>query len=252
MPTPMANSRNVKTRPDGPRGSAPCHFCSAAYDFLVRGKWPGLLPILFITLAVVSRWPGLFPLNFSVFYGLAFCAGAFFPRAAKWWLPLGTLLVTDLALDLYYYFALGIAAFKPTQLINYAAFALIIALGKRFSARSSFVSLLAGGLLGALIFYLVTNTAAWIFNPFHNPEYTRDLWGWLRALTTGTGGGSWPATWEFFRNTLLSGGLFTGVFAGALKLTEPSSESARDKQSAPDSEAAPGDEPLGEPEEAKA
>jgi hypothetical protein len=37
-------------------------------------------------------------------------------------------------------------------------------------------------------------------------------------LTIGTPG--WPHTWEFFRNTLLSGGLFAGLFAGAMKLSE--------------------------------
>jgi hypothetical protein len=218
----------------------------------VKEKWHKWLPVLFVALAAVSRWPGLFPLNFSVFYGLAFCAGAFFPGSIKWWLPLGTLFVTDVALDLYYYFALGVAAFKPTQLINYAVFALIIAFGKRFNARSSFLSLLTGGVLGALLFYFVTNTASWLFNPFHNLEYTKDLRGWFIALTTGTGGGSWPATWEFFRNTLLSGGLFTGLFAGALKLTEPVAESALEKKPVSESEAGGDGEPVSEPEEAKA
>ena len=29
-----------------------------------------------------------------------------------------------------------------------------------------------------------------------------------------------PQTWEFFRNTMLSGGLFTGLFVGSMKLNE--------------------------------
>ena len=44
-------------------------------------------------LAALSRWPGLFPPNFSAFYALAFCAGAFFPPTIKWWLPLATLVL---------------------------------------------------------------------------------------------------------------------------------------------------------------
>ena len=78
--------------------------------------------------------------------------------------------------------------------------------------------MLGGGLLGATLFYLITNTASWLLNPFGNPEYTKDLAGWITALTSGTKGH--PPTWEFFRNTLLSGGLFTGLFAGAMKLSE--------------------------------
>ena len=185
--------------------------------------------------AALSRWPGLFPPNFSAFYGLAFCAGAFFPRHVKWWLPLGTLVVTDIALDVYYH------SFSAMQLVNYAAYALLILLGTRFNHRSRFLGLLAGGILGAILFYLLTNTASWLFDA----EYTKDLAGWIKALTVGRSG--FPPTLEFFRNTLMSGGLFTGLFAGALKLTE-APEPAEEKE--PET----AEDPTGEeaPEEGKA
>ena len=112
------------------------------------------------------------------------------------------------------------------QLVNYLVYVLIISLGKRFNSRSSLLKLLAGGVLGSLLFYLITNTASWFFNPFHNPEYTKTLEGFFIALTKGTAG--WPETWEFFRNTLLSGGLFTALFVGAMKASE-AAESAREK-----------------------
>jgi hypothetical protein len=196
----------------------------------VNGKWSNCLPYLFLGLAALSRFPGILPVNFSVFYALAFCAGAFFPKQIKWWMPLLTLVLTDVALNTFYYHS-----WKATQLVNYVAFAGIILLGTRFSSRSSFIGLLSGGVLGAFLFYLITNTAAWLFNPFNNPEYTRNLAGWITALTKGTGG--YPTTIEFFIRTLLSGGLFTGLFVGALKLTT-AAESAREK----------GEEPAKEPE----
>ncbi len=214
---------------------------------LVNGKWSKWLPYVFMVVAALSRWPNLFPPNFSAFYALAFCAGAFFPRHIKWWLPLGTLVFSDIALNLYYYFALGINSFKATQLINYACFLGIIWFGTKFNPRTSFVRLLAGGVVGAIMFYLLTNTAAWLFNPFGNPEYTKDLAGWLIALTKGTGG--YPTTLEFFRNTLMSGGLFTGLFAGALKLTE-AAEPAEEKETKPAEE--PDAEEAPAPEEGKA
>jgi hypothetical protein len=203
----------------------------------VNGKWSKWLPYIFMVVAALSRWPNLFPPNFSAFYGLAFCAGAFFPRTVKWWLPLGTLLVTDIALDFYY------QSFSAMQLVNYAVYALIIWFGTRFNQRSRFLSLLAGGIVGAILFYLITNTAAWL----SNPEYTKDLAGWIKALTTGTSG--YPTTLEFFRNTLMSGGLFTGLFAGALKLTEapePAEEKEKESAEDPEGEEAPA------PEEGKA
>jgi hypothetical protein len=191
-------------------------------------------------LAALSRWPGLFPPNFSAFYGLAFCAGAFFPKSIRWWMPLGTLLVSDFALNLYYYFALHINSFRTYQFVNYAAFAAIIWFGTRFNHRSRFLYLISGGILGALLFYVLTNTAAWLFNPFHNPEYSKDLAGWLIALTKGTGG--YPSTIQFLLRTLLSGGLFTGLFAGAMKFVE-ASESLREKEAGQ----APAEDPEGEP-----
>lgn len=210
----------------------------------VNQKWSNYLPYVLMAVTALSRWPGLFPPNFSVIYALAFCAGAFFPRNIKWWMPIGTILATDLVINLYYYFGLGINAFQWTQLINYAAFLAIILFGSCFNPRASFLWLFSGGLLGAILFYILTNTASWLFNPFNNPEYTKDLAGWLIALTKGTAG--YPTTLEFFRNTLMSGGLFTGLFVGAMKLTE-SAESAREKETeeqkdeAPEGEEAPGE-----------
>jgi hypothetical protein len=213
-----------------------------------RVKWKGLLPLAFVLVFALSRIPGVLPQNFSAVYALVFCAGVYFSGRTGWWLPLSMVVITDLGLNMYYrahgWHVWDLAVLKY-QLFNYVAYAGIIWLGKRFKPQSPFLGLLGGGILGALLFYLITNTASWLFNPFNNPEYTKNLAGWLRALFTGTGG--WPQTWEFFRNTLLSGGLFTGLFVGAMKLTE-SSESPQEKEAG-----APVEEPAAEetPEEAK-
>src|SRR4029079_8799307 len=132
------------------------------------------------------------------------------------------------------------------QLVSYVAYGVIIWLGRRFKPQSSFLSLLGGGLLGALLFYLITNTASWLVNPFQNPEYTKNLLGWLIALTKGTG--HWPGTWQFFRNTLLSGGLFTALLVGAVKFLA-SAESPQEKEAGVKAEQPESGE---EPEEAKA
>jgi len=175
----------------------------------------------------LTRWPGLLPNNFSAAYALAFCAGVFFPRRMAWWLPLATLVASDVVLNLYYYFARGIDSFHWTQFINYVAYGFLIWLGGRFSPRAAVWKLVSGGVIGALLFYFLTNTASWFFNPFHNPEYTMTFAGWVIALTKGTAG--YPQTWEFLFRTLLSGGLFTGLFAGAMRLSE-AAESSREKE----------------------
>jgi hypothetical protein len=161
------------------------------------------------------------------------------------------MVLTDIVLNFYYAskgWDVWTGSVLKYQLVNYLAYAAVIALGRRFNRRSSFISLLGGGILGALLFYLVTNTASWLFNPFQNPEYSKTILGWITALITGTKG--WPQTWELFRNTLLSGGLFTGLFVAAMKSTAPA-ESPQDKEAgvrAPES----GEEADGAPEEAKA
>jgi hypothetical protein len=214
----------------------------------MKGK---LGPLALMLVFALSRIPGMLPQNFSAAYALVFCAGVYFSGSMAWWLPLSTLLVTDLGLDLYYKFYLGYHVFDipllKFQAFNYAAYVFLIWFGRRFKPASSFLSLLGGGILGAMLFYLITNTASWFFNPFGNPEYTKTFLGWITALTKGTAG--WPETWQFFRNTLLSGGIFTGLFVGAMKLMT-SAESAREKEAA----SAPADEPDADeaPEEGKA
>jgi hypothetical protein len=204
----------------------------------VKEKWHKWLPYMFMLVAALSRWPGLFPPNFSAFYGLAFCAGAFLPGGMKWWLPLGTMFATDVLLNVFYYHQPIINAY---MLVKTLCFAGLVGLGCLYSGRMPWLKLLSGGLLGAILFYLITNTASWLYNP----EYAKNLAGWLQSLTSGTPEN--PPTWTFFRNTLISGGLFTGLFAGAMKLTE-SAESAKEKEpeEAPEGEGDPEAEPAPE------
>lgn len=215
----------------------------------MKGKL--LLPAILIAVFAASRIPGLMPLNFSVVYAFAFCAGVYFPKRLVWWLPLGLMLATDLGLNVYYQHTnpdsdVWSAPNLANLAFNYVAYAALIFLGSRFKPQTSIIKLAGGGLLGAILFYFITNTASWLFNPFHNPEYTKTIAGWIIALTRGTGG--FPSTWEFFRNTLMSGGLFTALFAAAQKLTaeSPADQNAgvREPELEGESEA--------QPEEAKA
>jgi hypothetical protein len=206
----------------------------------MNGKRNVWLAAALLIVFAITRWPGLMPPNFSAVYALVFCAGVFFRTRIGWWLPLVVLGVTDIALN-FYYTAKGFDAFQWYQLMNYPVYAALIWFGRRFNPKRSIAVLVSGSLLGAILFYVLTNTAAWLFNPFGNPEYTKTLAGWFIALTKGTG--NWPQTWEFFRNTLFSSGLFTAFFAGAFKYSQHL-ESAAEKKAAEVS----ADEDAAEPE----
>jgi hypothetical protein len=185
----------------------------------------------------ITCWPSILPeslKNFSAAYAIAFCAGVYFPGRLRWVLPLVTLLALDLALNTLYY---GTQAISGYTFFKIAAYAGIIWLGTRMRQNASWFKLVGGGILGALIFYAVTNTASWLFDP----GYPKTLGGLFQALTTGIPG--YPPTWMFLKNTLLSGGLFTGLFAGVMKMSE-AAEEAKEKEPAPEG----GEEPV--PEEA--
>ena len=208
-----------------------------------------MLPAIFIAVLALSRVPNLLPHNFSVVYAFFFCAGVFFPRNLVWWLPLAAILATDIGLNFYYQHAYpGENVWSAANLanlgFNYAAYAVLLRLGRGFPPGTSLVKLVGGGLLGAILFYVITNTASWFFNPFGNAEYTKTIVGWILALTKGVNG--FPSTLEFFRNTLLSSGLFTALFALGAKLTAESPAEKNAGQREPEAPAAT------EPEEAQA
>ena len=200
------------------------------------------LPVIFVAVFALSRMPGLWPQNFSVVYGFMFCAGVFFPRNLVWWLPLIAIFATDIGLNFYYQQKypdenVWSAANLANLAFNYAAYAVLLLLGRGFKPQTSLVKLVGGGLLGAILLYVITNTASWFFNPFNNQEYAKTIAGWITALTKGTGG--YPTTLEFFRNTLLSGGLFTALFAAAAKLTAESPAEKNAGQRETENETAP-------------
>jgi hypothetical protein len=217
----------------------------------MKEKWNVWLPIILMLVFALSRLPGIMPPNFSAVYALLFCAGVYLPGRMAWWLPLGTLIVTDIGLNLHYRLSYEadptgydapMLLLDPYLLANYGAYVVLIWLGRRFNSQSSWLALLGGGLLGAILFYLLTNTAAWL----HLAAYPKSMAGWIKALTVGTEG--WPQTWQFFRNTLLSGGLFTALFVGSMKWLG-STESKTEIEPA---ESEPMSEPEdGEPESAK-
>lgn len=191
-----------------------------------------LWPVLLIAVFALSRWPGLMPPNFSAAYAIVFCAGLFLPGRLAWFVPLVVLAGSDLIISLVFYRGIPFSwpEYLAAQCPNYLAYAGLIWLGRKLGHRKPTWMLVGGGIVGAIFFYLVTNTASWI-----TLAYPKTFAGWIQALTTGFP--QHPPTWEFFRNTLLSGGLFTGLFVVAMKLTaendaEEEEESAEERPDA--------------------
>lgn len=175
----------------------------------------------------LSRWPGVMPDNFSAVYALVFCGGVFLPRKLAWWLPLLTLFISDLLLNLHYRhlyevdpgrYSAPMEFFNPYLLANYLVYFLLIWFGTRLKPSSKWWNVVGGGVLGALGFYVTSNTASWL----ELPGYAKTLAGWIQALTVGLPG--YPPTWMFLLKTLASGGLFAGLFVAAMNLAHRESE----------------------------
>ncbi len=160
-----------------------------------------LLAAAYHVLAVI--WlPGL-P-NFSPAFAMVFCAGMFLPGVAGLIAPLAALFVSDLILNAHY----GQPLVSAGLLAIYACYLLSFGLGRALHARGPVITLaaVAGN---AVLFYLVTNALAW----WGNTHYPQTFAGLIQSLTVGLPG--FPPTWTFFRNSLISDLLFTGVFLAA-------------------------------------
>jgi len=150
--------------------------------------------------------------NFAPLMALTFCGAVYFKDKRMWLVPFAALTLSDLYLDYHYASTYGEVWHWPSVAVRLVCFAAALPLGAWVAQHKSWFTLFGGALAGALIFYVATNTDAWIRDPY----YTKNFAGWVQALTIGRP--QFPPTIWFFRNTLASDLLFTGLFAGAMEL----------------------------------
>lgn len=153
----------------------------------------------------------LLPYNFSAAHALLFCAAFWLPGWLGWVLPMATIIVTDLLLNSFVY---NEPLLLQSSIPIWITLGIFVVLAKWLAKRRSYGRVFFGTLIGTLLFYLVSNTMAW----FGNPAYVKSFAGWIQALTVGLPG--FPPTWFFGLKSLLGTSLFTGLFAGAMKISD--------------------------------
>jgi hypothetical protein len=153
--------------------------------------------------------PALF--NFAPLMALTFCGAVYFKDKRMWLVPFVALTLSDLYLDYHYATTYHEVWYWPSVAVRLVCFALALPIGAFIAQHKNWLSLFGGALAGSLIFYFATNTDAWIRDPY----YTKNFAGWVQALTVGRP--QFPPTIWFFRNTLASDLLFTGMFAFAME-----------------------------------
>lgn len=172
------------------------------------------LALVLILLATGYRVLGTMDMtlaNISPIMALAFCSGVYCRDRRFWLVPFAALTLSDFYIDWFYAREYGHEWNLSGFLARTACFATALGLGAWIARRKSWLWLLNGSLLGAILFYLVTNTQSWLADPF----YAKTLAGWWQALTIGHP--EYPPTIFFFRNTLFGDLLFTGLFAGLME-----------------------------------
>jgi hypothetical protein len=165
--------------------------------------------------------------NFAPLMALTFCGAVYFSEKRMWVVPFAALTLSDLYLDYHYSSAFGESWVWPSVAVRLVCFAVALPIGRMVAQNKSWLNLLSGALAASCFFYLATNTDAWIRDPF----YFKTLAGWWQAMTVGRP--EFPPTLLFFRNTLLSDLLFTGLFAGIMEFAasrEPAGIPVRDDE----------------------
>jgi hypothetical protein len=146
--------------------------------------------------------------NLAPLAAIALCAAAYFPKRYKFTVPMIALLISDVVLNIHY----GFSLLSPFVASHYLGFALVGGLGLLLQNRASLKTLLPASIAASVIFYVVTNTVSWIFDP----GYVKNFGGLLQALTVGLPAYSATPTWMFFRNTILSDLFFTLLFVACM------------------------------------
>jgi hypothetical protein len=145
--------------------------------------------------------------NFAPLMALTFCGAVYFRDRRMWLVPFIALMASDLYLDYHYATVYHEGWTWPSVVLRALCFALALPLGRMVMQNKSWLNLCGGALAGSVCFYLATNTDAWVRDPY----YLKNAAGWWQAMTVGRP--EFPPTLYFFRNTLVSDLLFTGMFA---------------------------------------
>jgi hypothetical protein len=153
-------------------------------------------------LAIISGSTALS--NFAPLAAIALCAAAYFPTKYKFTVPIIALLISDVVLNVSY----GFSLFSPFVISHYIGFALVCGLGWLLRKRASAKTLLPASIGASVLFYVVTNAVSWLFEP----AYPKNFGGLIQALTVGLPAYSATPSWMFFRNSVVSDLLFTGLF----------------------------------------
>jgi hypothetical protein len=146
--------------------------------------------------------------NFAPLAAIALCCAAYFPPRFKLSVPLISLFLSDVILNVYY----SAPLFTAHIVGRYLALALIGCLGILLQNRASFKTLLPAAIVSSSLFYFISIVFSWT----SDPGYVKTFGGLVQALTVGLPQYSATPSWMFYRNSLVSDLFFTVAFVACM------------------------------------
>ena len=141
--------------------------------------------------------------NISPLAALVVAGAVYLPRRAAFAVPFGALFLSTLAVNL----AKGWPLIDFYTLGAMGAFAIVFALAWQVRGTRRVPVVMGISLAGTVVFYLVSNTLAFVFEP----GYAKSLAGWWQAQTTGLILPGAPPSWWFFLKSLAGDLVFMGL-----------------------------------------
>lgn len=140
--------------------------------------------IIAVTMRLVPH-----PANFFAIGALGLFSGAKLGLRSALMVPLGAMLVSDLALWMLTGFDFLYSPLHISRVYVYGSFLLYVAIGRLLRQRESWGVLLGASLAGSLQFFFVTNFCDWLCQPLLSEEllpsqyrYSRDFSGLLTCF----------------------------------------------------------------------
>jgi len=164
----------------------------------------GTLVALIVMAAATRLLPH--PPNLTSLTAVALFGGAVFSdRRLAFAVPFAALLLSDVALGLYY--SWSSMAYQPHMWVQYFAFGLVVLLGMSLRGSSSAFGIGGTTLAASCLFFAVTNFGEWVFQPW----YPKTLQGLVDAYV---------AAIPFFRNAVLGDFGYAALLFGGFHFLE--------------------------------
>ncbi len=153
------------------------------------------IAIVFVLIGVGLRLLPHSP-NFAPIGALALFGGVYLSKKIALILPMAAMIISDIFIG---YYELNL------MLLVYGSFLLCVILGFWLKRHKRWSTILGSSILSAVLFFLITNFAVWLFTPWYAKTFLGILQCYLMAL-------------PFFKNTLLGNLFYTASFFGTYEI----------------------------------